>query len=632
MRRVFVVLKTVKPVILFASVGALLLLSALGVWNVAGRAHAAPSGDAEQVFAQASQETGVPSDLLKAICQMEGHMHMHSGSPNIGDGYGCMNLVHTDADGCQAQLSNAGLPCTHHFTRRQINTLDHAAQLMHVSQEQIKSDFATNIRAGAWILREDAQKASSSHSLPTNLADWYGAVAAYSNATVSSTATMYADAVYKLIQNGFTATTDQGATVSLQAQAVTPHRQTYIAPRDALPTGCQQQGAEYGPAINCILDPQKYDCNKVADNQPCNYDSANRPTDLPITHIVIHDVEGSALSALATFQDPTFAVSAHYIIDTDGTVYQAVRHEDIAFQAGNFWYNQHSIGIEHAGYDKDGYLWYNAAEYLASAKLVAFLIEKYHIPFDHDHIVSHGTIPSPNLQVAPNHVDPGPYWLWEYYAKLTLGELFSPLAKRTRQGFVTLIPPSGRRPLGPHGTETKDNFNFFYLYTEPSTKSDLIPHQPDKPTEWNETDTVESLISYYYTDKKPDEAGSGMMMYKIWYGTEDQASTQGPQGQYAHAKEAWLAAPRDGVLEGFGLGQPVVLHQNNASVLPIYGRPAATEQDWKGDQIGEAPDKAVFISAYTDREVASDGSQTLWYEINFNHRQAWVLANEVTTL
>lgn len=595
-------------------------------------ASAASSPAAEQVFTQASQETGVPGELLKAICQMEGNLSMHSGIPSVSDGYGCMNLIHTaSTDGCTAMLENKGDVCTHHFTRKQIDTLDQAAQHLHVSSEQIKTDFATNVRAGAWILRQQALALSSNHSLPTQLADWYGAVAAYSTATVPSTASMYADAVYKLLQSGFTGKTDQGDSVTLAPQTVTPNRKTMSVKSSSLPAGCTSSPAEYAPAINCIIDPATHDCNVVADNQPCNYESANRPQDLAITHIVIHDVEGSALAALATFQDPTSAVSAHYIIDTDGTIYQVVRNQDIAYQAGNYWYNQHSIGIEHAGFDADGYKWYNATQYLASAKLVAYLIKQYHIPLDHDHIVSHGTIPSPFLSVAPNHVDPGPYWLWEYYGKLIHQQDVPLPAPALHVGLVTLLPPTGRYPFGPHGTETQDNFNFFSLYVGPSTASGLVPHSGDTTDITDETTNIETTMTYYYSDKQLDQAGTGKIMYKIWYGEEDQPDATFPNNHYAHAKQAWLAVPPGSAIEGIGSGHVVALNQPNASVAPIYGRPATQAAGYSNYQIGEAPNSALFVSAYTATITESDGTtQTLWYEINYNHRQAWVPASEIT--
>jgi hypothetical protein len=592
---------------------------------------AASTTTAEQAFTQASQETGVPSELLKAICEIEGNLSMHGGAPSVSEGYGCMNLIQqTDTDGCKAILENKGDACTHHFTRRQIDTLDQAAQLLHVSSAQIKTDFAINIRAGAWILRTQALALSSTHTLPTTLANWYGTVAAYSNATVPSTSSMYADAVFKLLQTGFTAQTDQGDNVTLPAQTVTSNRATMNVKSSTLPVGCTNSPAEYAPAINCILDPATHDCNVVADNQPCNYESANRPQDLAITHIVIHDVEGSALAALATFQDPNSAVSAHYIIDTDGTIYQVLRNQDIGYHAGNYWYNQHSIGIEHAGFDADGYKWYNATQYLASAKLVAYLIKKYHIPFDHNHIVSHGTIPSPFLAVAPNHVDPGPYWLWEYYGKLILQQEVPLPAPTLHSGLVTLFPASGRRPFGPHGTETQDNFNLFSLYVGPSTASGLIPHSGDATDITDETTNIETAITYYYSDKQIDQAGTGKIMYKIWYGEEDQPGAPYPANHYAHAKQAWLAVPFGAALEGIGSGRAVSLNQQSASVAPVYGRPATQAAGYSNYQIGEAPNGAIFVSGYTATITEADGTQTLWYEINYNHRQAWVPASEIT--
>ena len=614
-----------------------------------GTTTAATSG-AEQAFTQAAQKTGVPLEVLKAICQMEGRMSMHAGSPSMSNGYGCMNLVHTDTDGCKALVEYKGAVCTHPFVRKSIDTLNHAAQLMHIKPDQIKQDLATNILAGAWILREHALAMSANHTLPTQLGDWYGAVAAYSNAKVPSIATMYADGAFAWISKGFTSQTDQGETVILQPQTTTPHRQTFVTTQNnTLPAGCTQEAAEYAPAVNCILDPKTHDCNLVATDEPCNYEATKAPQNLAISHIVIHDVEGSGRSALATFHDPNSAVSAHYIVDTDGTVYQVLRNKDIGFHAGNFWYNERSIGIEHAGFAADGFKWYNAVQYLASAKLVAYLIKRFNIPFDHDHIVSHGTIPSPFLDVSPNHVDPGPYWLWEFYGRLIHEQgIPYPVSKiKPHIGTITLFPASGRKPLGRYGTETKDNFNFFFLHTHPSTASPLIPHIGSDQDVTDETANVETTISYYYTDKKIDQAGTGKIMYQIWYGAQDQVTATHPENQFAHAQQGWLAVPPRAALEFIGLGSPVSLeftnmgspvylkykkdyaHKNEYAV-PIYGRPVTKQDELQKFQIGDAPDDAIFISAYTFTVIEADRTQTLWYEINYNHRQAWVPASTVT--
>ncbi len=318
---------------------------------------------------------------------------MHNGSPSIDNGFGCMHLVQNP-----------------HF-----DTLDQAAQALRVSTAQLKTDLATNIRGGAVVLRAEALRLSPAHTLPAHLSGWYGAVAAYSAAGTRSTAFLYADTLYQVLNRGFSARADDGEAVTLAPQGVQPNRitATNVRATATLPAGCvQDSNVDYSSAIDCILSPSKYDCNLTS---PCNYQDSNRPTSYPLPFVLIHDIEGTAQDALTIFQNASNAVSAHYLVDSDGTIYQVIHEKDIAYQAGNFWYNARSIGIEHAGFDATGYQWYNATEYLASAKLVAYLSKKYNIPLDHAHLVAHGTVPGPTLSTTPNHVDPGPYWLWDYY-------------------------------------------------------------------------------------------------------------------------------------------------------------------------------------------------------------------------
>ena len=309
------------------------------------------------------------------------------------------------------------------------------------------------------------------------------------------------------------------------------------------------------------------------------------------------------------------------IVDSDGTVYQMVHEKDVAFQAGNLWFNQHSIGIEHAGFAATGYQWYNAAEYLASANLTVYLLNKYHISLDHNHIVGHGTVSAPNLANTPNHVDPGPYWLWDYYLRLIRAQLLQPAFIRPATPHViALHPATDQNPLGANGTETVNNFNFFYLYSGPSTKSGLIPQEGSPSDITDETSNVEPAISYYYVNQVTDPAGTGDTMYEIWYGESDQV----PAGSFfTNAKLAWLAVPP-------GTASPatamvVMLKSANGSPIQISGKPAANTStvDY---HIGDAPSGSLFVSGYT---VHEDGTNNVWYSINYNHRQAWVPASSV---
>jgi hypothetical protein len=304
-------------------------------------------------------------------------------------------------------------------------------------------------------------------------------------------------------------------------------------------------------------------------------------------------------------------------VDSDGTVYQTVHDQDVAFHAGNLWYNQHSIGIEHEGYATSGNIWYTAATYEASAKLTAYLSQKYHIPLDHDHIISHGTVQGPTLAYIPNHVDPGMYWQWDYY-----------LNQIHEQGVAYPQEPYGNNILSLHlAPNTSTNkVNFFYLYNSPGIDPhNLIPQAGNRSDTTDETNNVEADISYYYLDKKPDQNGSGTMMYEIWYGEAGIAQSQLPV-QFMHARLAWLAAPDGTAREG--QGTPVKLHSSDGKPVQISGSPKnnTSTNDY---HIGDAPDGAIFVSAYS---VLGDKTGNRWYEINYNHRQAWVPASSVQVM
>ena len=556
----------------------------------------AGTGTLTQAFTQASSEFGVPAPLLKAFCYMEGRLSNHGGTPSIDGGYGCMHLVKNN----------------------RVDTLDSAAAAAHVSVDQLKASLPQNIRGGAALLRHYALQLSTTHTLPVTLAGWYGAVAAYSNSTTVSTARMYADALYTILNRGFTAAAESGEIIALAPQHVRADTATASAvrPTTSLPNGCTNDtNVEYPGAIDCILNPSSFDCNLTS---PCTYDSSNRPSTLPILFVVDHDIEGTVQDALNIFQNPSSGVSIHYIVDTDGTVYQVLHQKDIAFQAGNFWYNQRSVGIEHAGFDATGYQWYNAAEYLGSAKLVAYLLTKYGIPLDHDHILSHGTLPGPTLGSTPNHVDPGPYWLWDYYFNLINQQGISFPQHPTTSHTLILHPSSSSAPLGSNGTETQANFNFFNLYTGPSTTSSLIPSQSNGSDITDETYNVETDLCYYYVTTAPDGAGTGDTMYEIWYGESDNL----PSSQSMNGHLAWLAVPPGAAVTGYGTR--VQLHGTKSQQNPkIYGEPVASTTY----NVGDSQTNSIFDSPFT---LTISG--TVWYVINYNHRQMWVPSSEVTVI
>jgi N-acetyl-anhydromuramyl-L-alanine amidase AmpD len=146
---------------------------------------------------------------------------------------------------------------------------------------------------------------------------------------------------------------------------------------------------------------------------PNNYTVANRPYSNRINKIIIHVTQGSYSSALNWFNDPRAYVSAHYTVSSRyGVVGQPVREKNIAWHAGNWYYNQTSIGIEHEGYVSDP-KWFTDRMYRSSAELSAYLCKKYRIPVDRYHIIGHYQVP------YATHTDPGygngTHWDWPRY-------------------------------------------------------------------------------------------------------------------------------------------------------------------------------------------------------------------------
>ncbi len=103
-----------------------------------------------------------------------------------------------------------------------------------------------------------------------------------------------------------------------------------------------------------------------------------------IDKIVVHCTESSLAGTIQEFQKSDGRqVSAHYVIDRNGDIYQMVSDSDRSNHCMGA--NQNSIGIEHVGSETDSLTAQQAA---ASAALIRWLLEQYHIPrtniFGHD--------------------------------------------------------------------------------------------------------------------------------------------------------------------------------------------------------------------------------------------------------
>ena len=265
------------------------------------------------------------------------------------------------------------------------NTLGKAAKLTGLSNARLKNDRSANIEGGAAFLSDLVGKTK-----PKRLNGWQEALTQYADTD------LYASQVYGVLRDGASTTISSGERLKLSPQDVEVPK-VYSA---------QSGNTDYPLAV----------CRPAA---PCNYTNSDRDTSYDIRKIVIHVAEGSYSGTISWFENCAAQGSAHFVVSREGRVAQCVRNEDIAWHAGWWDTNTHSIGIEHAGYI-DNPDWFTRSMYHTSARLSAWCCKEYKIPIDRKHIIAHSEVPgcSGDGGGANCHTDPGPYWNWKEYMRL----------------------------------------------------------------------------------------------------------------------------------------------------------------------------------------------------------------------
>lgn len=132
--------------------------------------------------------------------------------------------------------------------------------------------------------------------------------------------------------------------------------------------------------------------------------------------VIHHTAQESTVQTLKTFTEPATSVSSHYVIGSDGKVYQMLNDYFRAWHGGvGKWgnttdLNSGSIGIE---LDNDGVEPFDEAQIESLLKLLARLKKAYSIPAEN--FIGHSDI-------APTRkVDPGPEFPWRRLAEQGYG-------------------------------------------------------------------------------------------------------------------------------------------------------------------------------------------------------------------
>jgi N-acetyl-anhydromuramyl-L-alanine amidase AmpD len=589
----------------------------------------------QQLFENAANEFGVPVSVLMAVSYNESRWVQHEGQNEIG-GYGVMNLVQLNQD-LNAKGDEAVQGASSTLDDQGLSTLDQASHLLNVDASLLKNDPEQNVRGGAALLAEYAKQTTG--GLPSDPADWYGAVVKYSGLDIAETATDFADNVYGTIQSGKEKAMSTGDKLTLTAENIVPNKDTA---KNIPLRNVKFTNTDCPNGLECTYIPAAYKQFSSSRTDYGNYDIANRPQDgLDIRYIVIHDTEGSLQSAISTFLGKSY-VSSHYIIDSaNGKVTEMVRPNDVPWHAGNWYFNMHSIGIEHEGFAAAGADWYSEQMYRSTAKLVKYLSETYNIPLDRQHILGHEEIPGLTLaKQGSMHWDPGAYWDWGHLFDL-LGESIHP-SNNSGNGknspIVTIRPNynTNKTSYTYGSTELEaQSSSFVQLYTEPDFNAPLLSdpalHKNGAAgtislSDWG--DKASMGQSYVQADQKGDWTAIYFGGQKAWfYNPKDKNTVPG---------DGIVITPKDGLFSVpvYGAAYPEDSAYNGTGI-PSSGKgvAAALYQLPKGQMyVATGPIHSDYYYAkffndpFTNKVVK--GTEE-YYQITFNHRVGFVKKSDV---
>jgi N-acetyl-anhydromuramyl-L-alanine amidase AmpD len=360
----------------------------------------APGPLAESVRA-AAERNGVPAELMLAIGAVEGGLLL----PRV-------RIMRLDDE-----VPVAGVLELRHG---RFDSLARGAALVDRSEMALRTDTDLGTEAGARVLAELGQRTGASRH---DLASWQAAIEELSGMPGEQQRLAYAAEVIGVLQHGGVFPAREGESV-------------YIAEHPELEAPSPEV---FRQAANGTPDFPGATWFTTSCTSKC---TIGRPDgNASVDTILIHDTEGGWNASVATLQNDS-GKSVHYIIDADGVRVGQFRPEtDTTWHAGNFFYNKHSVGIEHVGFvaDKNGY---KTALYQKSVELVKSIRSRWNVPLDRQHIVGHYQVPdgpvigetsppcsdhltvcegSPSYGGASNHTDPGIYWQWCQYMDMLGG-------------------------------------------------------------------------------------------------------------------------------------------------------------------------------------------------------------------
>lgn len=594
--------------------------------NVA-HAAAVQNTSLQNAFHAAAQEFGVPESVLLSVSYNLTRWEHHNGEPSDSAGYSVMHLTDfepgfSDEENAQGKKDDAAVKASQDPS---LHTLLAAAQLIQQSPDTLKNDPVQNIRGAAALLAQYAKETTG--TVPANAEDWFGAVVKYSGSDDKDAALDFANQVYQTINEGADRQTDDNQHLHLNAQAVKANVDTA---KNVPLKNHYSDGVDCPNGLACNFIPAAYQQLSADPGDYSNYDVADRPKFGPeIRYILIHDTETSYQNTIKIFQDPYAYVAAHYVVRaSDGFVTQMINNKDVGWHAGNWYFNMHTIGIEHEGFAMQGSTWYSEKMYHASAKLVKYLANKYNIPIDRAHIFAHEEVPGLSQRSQRGmHRDPGPFWDWEHYMEL----MGAPIHDSGNSNQIVTIRPHFRNNIQTFSDAPAQPADFVYLYTAPSFDAPMVDDAATLGENhlaglaWG--DKALTGQTFFLADHQGDWDA-------IWFGGQ-KAWFFNPNGQNTVKASGLLIKPKAG-----------------KTSIPVYGGAYPEKSAYPSDvwpyslnplqySISQGQEYVAFekvkgdyynavVFTYDPYPYAKEvvGNEE-YYRIQFNHRFAFVKASDV---
>jgi hypothetical protein len=378
----------------------------------------------------------------------------------------------------------------------------------------------------------------------------------------------------------------------------------------------------------------------------CNWSMANRPHDLPIYGINEHTTEGSLQAALSEAQDTSNCVSWNYLVDQQGNIYVSVPVDSLAYDVANWWFNTHYVEVEHVGSAEDCST-LTPTEYAASIRLDQWLVGKYHLRATSATITGHDSVPGVNdAGQANQHWDPGVCWPWGKYLA-AIGAPIVPTAAPNSH-IVTVDSDNTNQPVQncPGAAFTnctpaaQTTTNFLALYTAPTSAAPLVSdpylHPDSSPGSTAMQDWGDKAVTghdYVVIGRQPGWT-------EIWYG--GQTARFQDNGRVSVPTSAVVVTPKGSApIAIYGRPMPEYSapgwanipydHQSQVALTkyqmmpgqeyPVAAVPAPRNDYAEGCNLANCTgpgDSTVVIGS------------TKYIEISWNHRAAFVQANDVS--